>query len=342
MTIMIDARIVNQRGTLSEHCRLAASFIDGGTAWIDWAVHSHDKHYTFRDEAALLVALQQGLHGSRLVMLRRLGLFIASDRLAVLNAADLRLLARAETGSLPSASDIGARQLIANQALVTSADMKTLDTWLSAFGIADAVVFQSQDFSDRLALYELSQEPLPASATPELAQEAAHFAIEQGNTTLEFCDYYRFYIDVADTQAAPAKRAEVAYYMLSALLPLLFDHLDAPQIEGEHSPASIDALLRDTLASGRRIGFTRLSLAVQQVARYARGTDVGRDMRQTVEFFMAYAQKFLAHHRVSQGVVGQDGSMSFPIQDETATAILRLSNDTVSLDSFGERPARRV
>ncbi|MBB4592000.1 hypothetical protein [Xanthomonas cannabis] len=342
MSVSIAGRLISMPTMLSTLGRQCLAFIDGGTQWLAWAIQSPDVRYDFPDETSLLDEVQQGLHGTRLALLPQLELKVSPVKLMTLSATDLGTLAQAEAGDSGSVVKAQLQRIFRDNALYTASDLAAGRSLLTQLKVDGAGVFQSLDLEESLALRQLAAEAPPTNVTPALQQEAAAFAVEQAQTPLEFCDYYRFYLACTANIAAADERAHAAASALQTLLLLLFTTLDCPQLQGLPSPNEVERSVAEWLARGRQIGFARLSLAAQQIIQHTRYQGNGDEQAASdaIRLYLQSAQGFLSANRPSRGVLGQDGnSCVFAMQSDTLAALLQVNGGVISLRDFGAAPA---
>jgi hypothetical protein len=342
MTISVAGRPTPAPGTLSPVARLALAFVDGGSAWLQWAIAEPAARYDFPDESALVAQVQQGLHGSRLALLPRLQLLVSPVKLMTLGEAGLRTLARAESGDDSAAVMSELYKLLAHHRLLSASDLAVGQTFLGQLGVASAPVVQAMDFNDRQAVHELMCLPAPQDSDIQaLQQEAAAFALQQAHTPLEFCDYYRTYLDCAERagllRASAEQRHAAASAAVYALAPLMFGALDGPQLEGLPSPAEVGHALSNWLKHGKSVGFARLSQGVQQLVQHSayQGETLGA-ARDVVSLYLQAVQSFLLSQPPGQGCMGQDGATcTFALEGHGQQAELQLgASGVLSLRSF--------
>ena len=355
MTVSIAGAPIQQAGSLSTLGRLALAFVDGGLDWLGWALADPAARYEFADETVLLAEVQHGLHASPLAWLPRLGLRVSPVKLMTLGLPDLRSLARAESGDTSAVTAAQLRRILDDHHLVTQADLAAVPAFLTQLGVRDAPLFQVLGFDDCLALHALVAQPTPDGGEPRtgdqaaaqdlsLLKEAAAFGLLQAHTPIEFCDYYRVYLDrserAASLSATPEARAEEAQTAVRALLPLLFGALDCPQVQGLPSPAAVGAAVQEWLRRGRRLGFGRLSQGVRVLVRYSDyDGQTGPAAQAVVQRYLDAAQAHLAATLPPGGSLGQDGmNCVFPSSDDAGDAVLHLgSSGVVSLSRFDSR-----
>ncbi|MDN7674307.1 hypothetical protein QZM22_17695 [Burkholderia oklahomensis] len=345
MTVSVAGKLIPLPNALSDIGRLALAFVDGGIEWLVWAATAPSARYDFADETELIATVQRGLHASRYTLLPQLGLTISPVKLMTLSLADLNTLARAESGDGSSVVAAQVAKVLSEHGLVTRDELTAGVSFLAQLGVKSAPLFQALGFDDSLAVTNLMHLPQGARQQP-LQQEAASFALKQARTVLEFCDFYRFYLDYAQqlnsSAATPERREAAATDASEALLPILFGALDCPQVQGLAGPSDVAQTVRNWLAQGRMVGFARLSQGAQQIVQHtAYKGETGEAAKRIVELFMHAAQSFLAAHQPDRGTMGQDGATClFPIESAQLRAELQLSgNGVISLNDFGARPA---
>lgn len=332
MPLTLAGHLIRHESHLSEAARLTLALIDGGAAWLAWAAAAPAARYDFADETQLVAAIQQGLHAAPLALLPKLGLLVNPIKLLSLGAQDLRVLTDAEAaGDAADALDraralLDAHQLLAHDALAAGAG------FLAQLGVDGAPLFQAVDLDGRLALAVLAGMD-DVARHPEFVQhEAAAFAVANARTVLEFTDLFRFYLDSAerlDNPAAPAaQRRDAADTALGHLYPALFGALDCPQVVGLPGPREVSQVMREWVASGRALGFVRISRGALQVARHGRYRgERGEQAQRLVARYLADATTFLMESEVTSGVLGQDGgTCSYPIAREGRHAVVQLSH----------------
>ncbi|WP_211596674.1 hypothetical protein [Phreatobacter stygius] len=349
MTLLVADTALMRRADLSDIARLALAFVDGGSQWFDWAALESSTTYNFPDETALVSGVQQGLHAARLALLPNLRLAVSPVKLMTLGAADLRLLQRIEHGDKSAKAAVQLKRILADHALLTEEDLAPTASFLADLGVGDAPVFQFLGYEGRMAIYDLLH--LPDDKTPpgiELQKEAATFARAQGHTPSEFADYFKFFLQytgkLGARAASPEDRQLLCETALAALGPRLFDHLDCPQVGGLVAPAEVAEAVKDRLSSGRRIGFTRLSLGAQQIIENTTFEDNGADDPDVfVSGYVSAAQNLLRAVPVTFGLMAQDGaSCIFPIEGSDHEAELQLTSaGLITLNGFRRKPKRK-
>lgn len=355
MSVHIAGQLIQQPSGLSELGRLALAFVDGGLEWLRWALATPAARYEFADETALLSAVQQGLHAQPCTLLPHLGLEVSPVKLMTLGLGDLRTLAQAEGRDDEAAPDetlaAQLRRVLNQHGLLLPADLRAGMAWLTPLGVAEAPVFQAPGLMAQVRLAELAvQAPLSErAAEPAFQQEAARFAVQQARTPHEFCDYFQLHQCLAARNPAealtPAACTQQAGEAMQALLPLLFGSLDCPQVGELPSPGQVLSTVKQWLASGKRIGFSRLSEGLVQVVEYsvehnAWKSAAGDANRRVIEMFHQAAQALLVSATARRGRMGQDGaSCLFTLDSGAQQAQLQLSpQGVISLRRFGPTP----
>ncbi|NYT43066.1 hypothetical protein HZY97_19990 [Sphingomonas sp. R-74633] len=341
MTVILAGRQVTGSADLSQPALLVLSCIDGGNEWLAYAIATPRNVYAFEDEMALVVAAQQGLHATPLVLLPKLGLIAGAARLIALSAADLQVLVAVEAGS-DAADPAAAQKLLTAEGLATATDLAGADALLKSLGVAGAPLFQALSLGDRLALLELKAGLAADGAPSATAQKAAaRFAADWSYSPAEFTDYLRAFL--ALTTGANPLSADAARDALAALAPLLFDTLDCPAVAGFVAPQELAAAVAGWIAAGRRVGFSRLSRGVWQLVVHGgyRG-QIGADAKALIAAHLDQAHALLAEAVLDRARLAQDGaSASFTARapDRTGEAGLQLNaSGAITLQRFVPAP----
>lgn len=347
MTVIVAGKLIQHPAGLSELARQVLACIDGGVQWLAWAIPHAHVCFAVADETTLLDEVQQGLHGSPMTLLPRLGLMVGPVKLMTLGSASLRLLSQCESGDASDAVRAQTQRILAENRLYSAQQLNQAGVFLGAMGVDAAPLFQAIGLNDRVALAELAagigEVAFDGAALLPLRQEAAAFAVEQARTVAEFCDYYQFYLVHARKcdalSGTAAARAQLAAETMGTLLPLAFGALDCPQLEDRlPAPMEVDSALRHWLARGCKVGFARLSQALLQVvAHSAFTTERGADAARLFDAYLNAAQVFLDGQRIRDGRLEQDGvSLSYTMRSDSQQARLHVSaGRLLSLRSFG-------
>jgi len=345
MTLSLAGRSIESSGGISEAGRLVLRFIDGGTQWLQWAIANPNARYQFADENALVAGIQAGLHGAPFALLAKTALIVGPVKLMTLAPADLQALAEAEAGSESVKVKARVARILADHGLVTQPGLAAGAAFLDRLGIADAPVFQCPSLDDRLAILDLMNDPGAGTSAPSGPdREAAAFAAGRAATPLEFADYYRAWQCLA-AAAGPEGTAEAKGTLvgsaIDSLMPRLFTALDCPRVDGGASSQAVAAAIDEWLMMGRRLGFARLSLGVQQViANSDFSGATGDGGQQVVDAYLDAAQALLRARPIAEGRLGQDGmSRSFRVEGDGGEAIVQLDADgAIALAGFRPPP----
>lgn len=331
MTVSVASRHIHRLSALSEPARLVLGLIQGGRDWLEWAIHDPRARYHFDDESALVAGIQPGLHGSPLLLLRSLGLLAGPVKLMTIDPPDLRFLTQMNKGGARDGGAVRLKKIRAVYGLVTQAELAEIPAFLKELGVAGAPVFQAMGFDEQLALHAFlcDEDRLPG---PDHREEAATFAVAHAATPLEFVDYfraYRHYVAAArHLPREPKARMACVGEAIEMLLPLLYNALDCPRVDGLIPPWEVAAAIDEWLMMGRRLGFSRLSQGAQQVIAHTDfpRSDGGEDeARAIVANYLAGAQALLGSAELGRGQIGQDGaSCTFEPRSELGTAVVAL------------------
>lgn len=292
----------------------ALRLIDGGPAWLAWAIGSANVHYHYRDEASLLVGMQSGLHGSDLMLLRVLGVQLHPFKLLEMEPEDLSILTAAENEA-PSngAAALQGKKTLAKYHLLSRSELNIGAEFLAQTEVADAPVFQGITLGDRIALFNLVDGASSELSLNQMIQkESAAFAIQRAQNAAEFVDYYQFYIScVSETDPAAkgaAARARKAETQLELIAPLLYGKLLCPAAQGVPTPDQINVILQNWVAAGNNLSFARLSQALAQVGQYANlKVASGESASKVIESYMEQARQCILQRPAGTVELTQDG-----------------------------------
>lgn len=302
MGLTIGGHACTDVGDLSDSARACLVLIDGGLPWIGWACARPGASYAFEDETALVQGVQEGLHGTGLMLLPALGLTVAPARLMALEPAQIKALARGEAGG---ALKPAVRKLLTQNHLLTAADLAAGAAWLAGQGIAAAPVFQALDFADRIALADLAAND---AAEPALGKEASAFAIAEARATGEFADYRRLYLalSVRCATTSTAERQALARRSLDSLLPWMFTALDCPVVTLPATPDAVAETLSQWLRGRQLLGFARASAGARQICERTDFTPQTEDVGGLIAGYLHQASGALAAGPPAL-ILGQDG-----------------------------------
>lgn len=342
MTLRIANKPVNGAFGVSEQARRVLALIDGGLQWLDYACSKEEEHYHFRDESALVAAVQPGLHATRYLLIAPIGLMVAPLKLMTMTAAELQLLLLAQRKEIrPDNADLV--KLLEQHRLVTKADLAAVDTLLEHLEVTASPIFQAMDLDDRLVLLALARDPrITNPAAPDLRVEAGAFAAAQATSPAEFVDYFRAYLDHIAVVGGetPAVRHELVERAVHTLAPLMFQALDCPEVDGLVSPLEVEGAIVDWLMKGRQLGFLRVSQGVQQiVSNTAFAREDGLAANLIVRDYLDRAKQLVQLQGIGRGSMGQDGATClFPITSFGQEAVIRLGpTGVITLAHFSFR-----
>ncbi|WP_448135826.1 hypothetical protein [Stenotrophomonas rhizophila] len=336
MSLFVAGRSILHPHQLSPLGQRVLSLLDGGVPWVQWAMASTTQRYAFGDEGSLLDGVQQGLHGARMAWLPQAGLQIGPVKLLSLGQEDIDTLCRIEAGEDDRPASLRFHDLLSRHALLTNTALQAYRPFLASIGVADAPLFQQLDFHESRALCQLSSEQGTAMASDAPSPEAAGFALTNARRPIEFCDYYRFYRTAPHTADSAEQRRLDAMYMLQLLLPNLFEMLDDAQLTHLPAPEEVDQAINATLASGRTVGFARISLAAQQLSIGLPPAHLGEQaVAEHARCRMRDVQALLGSHRVHSSRLGQDGaSMHCLIEGKHGHAAVQVEENSITLARY--------
>jgi hypothetical protein len=339
MTVSVAGRLVPRASALSDAARLVLYLIEGGVEWLEWAIWHPRAQYRFDSEEALVGAVQVGLHGWHLLLVPAIQLLVGPAKLMTLHGRDLRILAEARKDG----GSVG--EVLRRYRLVTQPDLARDVAAISGLvGDTPLPMLQGIALEDQLELHALME---PDEALPNGdRQEAALFAAERSATPREFADYFRAYLRYAAAAPDPSgkagsQRARVGD-SIDLLLPLLFEALDCPCLEGSAASWEVAEAINEWLAMGRRLGFSRRSQLAEQVIAHTRFAQRGSDDEapRIVAGYLAGAQALLGSGDLGRRRLAQDGTSStFRIRSEAEEAVVTVGRQgVVALAAFHPLP----
>lgn len=344
MTVSVASRPIHSLTGISELARVVLGFIDGGLEWLEWAIRDPRARYHFEDESALVAGVQSGLHASPFLLLPVLTVQVSPVKLMTVSLADLRTLQLVERGNTSATVTTRATQILTDHQLLTQAQLAGGMALLDQWKVNGKPLFQCMTFADQLALFGLLNDP-GETGLDDYQSEAAAFAVVQAATPVEFCDYFRAYLQeiakAATLKETPDQRQALVQDALDTLLPLMFDALDCPRVDGLVAPWEVSAAIDEWLMMGRQLGFSRLSLGVQQViANTGFNQQTGADAAVIVDAYLAGAQALLRSADLGRGQLGQDGaSCIFQVSANAGQAVVALGADgIITLASYVPPP----
>jgi hypothetical protein len=368
MSVSVAGRLVPRSTALSDSARFVLGLIEGGVEWLTWAILHPRARYHFASEEDLVGAVQVGLHGWRLLLMRDIHLLVGPAKLMTLHRRHLRTLIEAKTCTGRVA------EILQRYRLVTQTELAGDAAALSNLvGGKPLPVLQGMAFDDQLEIHALlkpdrqlraaerdeefwededdeilpeidDDEPLPEGDR----KEAALFAAERAVTPREFADYFRAYVFYVEADHAHrhrhGPRKPNVDEAMDVLLPLLFDALDCPTVGTAVAPWEVAEAIGDWVAMGRLLGFSRRSQLAEQViahTAFAR-RDCDDPAPRIVAAYLAGAQALVASGDLGRRRLGQDGiSSSFRIRSEAEEAVVTLGRQgVISLAAFGPRRHR--
>lgn len=334
MSVSVASRPINGLTGISELARVVLGFVGEGLPWLAWAIRETGSRYHFEDDGALVAGIQSGLHASNFLLLPALTVLVSPLKLMTISLADLRTLQAAESGNAPATVTTRAGEILTAQGLLTQKQLAGGVELLGPWKLAANPLFQCLDFSGQLALFGLLNDPGEPDLT-DYQQEAATFAAAAASDPVEFCDYFRAYLQfiarAATLKETPTQRQALVETALETLSPLLYGALDCPRVEGLVAPWEVAVAVEEWLMMGRRLGFSRLSLAVQQViANTQFNQQTGADAALIVQTYLDAANRLLKTAELGRGSLGQDGaSCTFRLSAGGAQGIVALGPDGI-------------
>jgi len=324
-------RLIHHRHDLAPKPQLIFDLIYFSNHWLR-AVNSSAQPYIFNNEFELLSGVQQGLHGTRTLTLRRLLLTVSPLVLESLDVEELEAIHDYERTSDENKVALNrARKALSRLELRTEKELVICKDFLESTNVQNEPIFTSATLADRLAIFDL----VDGAQNPEdfdLVQQrnAAQFAVRFAQSIPEFVDYYRFYMAyIGSDPASAGRQSRSPEAALEALVEPLLPFLCCPNFATPPRAQDLPALLTQWSAQSNIIGFPRISAAVAHMAMYARlNGEAGRTRRQAIDRYMAGLQA-LWLERVPDFVrYTQDGGeVEYGYREHHGHILLRLSED---------------
>ncbi len=319
MAIFIGQTLIKDGSAISELTRQVIAFIDGGSQWVRWALHGPDIRAQFTDESQMVGAIQSGLHGSPFAYLPHLQMMVSPIKLMTLSLDDLQTIARAEIDRSHHRRNERLQAILAMHGLMTAEQLKDGMDWLQTLHLPHLDLFQVTTFDEQLALADLARSVKERHVASALAVDAAGFAIAESRTAMEFTDFFRCYLGVAEKLPPKAKSTETvhdaAQSAVQLLSPLAFYALDCPQTAPLSRPDDVMLAVELWAASGRALGFARVSACVREIILHTRF--VGDDewfkhreawARNRFEAYVETVRALTLRAKVRHPFMGQDGA----------------------------------
>lgn len=288
--VAVGGSVLQSASDLDERARAVIDLIDGGTEWLSRAIGPHAESYWFEDVESLVSGVQEGLHGSPLMLLRSLGLQVSPRRLLLLSN---RMLLDMLTVEGVGGDDEGAERLgsgpkggvgppnaglsmslprrLVDEGLWTQEELAKVPEFLQRLA-PGAVLFQAVEMGEWVALHELMIElSVAGGAEPSLRKQAAAFALGRAVNPVEFVDYSRLYLSLAGSVGEESRsdrrhRGGRIGEICDALLDEARAYLRCPSVHPDASALDVSAALASWLQPPNRLGFARLSSAACQFA----------------------------------------------------------------------------
>ncbi len=327
MTVQIAGHLITSPEQLSEPARAVVGLIVDGEDWLRSAIGDAGHHYHFPSEGALVSGVQNGLHGSELLLVPGLGLQVSAERLFQVPPELLRAVEEAAAAGSYEPT-VTTRRLLAQSKLWTADELAGGQIALTQFGLRDDPLFQSLTLGDAIVLFDLFDSTYDST---NHSKAAASFAADRAVTPREFADYYRFYVTVAEASRSEGGADERVATALELLRPVVWPRLRCPHVAYDPSPETVGALVRSWLAEGEpAVGFATASRAVAELAEVAGGTiSVAEDAEAAAETFIETSTAVLSSQDPREGELSQDGAVQlFSVEAPDGARVLLVHDRT--------------
>jgi Domain of unknown function (DUF4157) len=324
-------RLIHHRYDLTEKARMIFELIHFSHHWLR-AVASSPHPYVFNNEFELLSGVQEGLHGTRTITLRRLLLTVSPLVLESFDVEELEAIYEYEHNDYENKVALNrVRRALSRLELRTENDLHIVEDFLESTKVQNDPIFASPSLADRIAVFDLVDGAVtPAHFDMDQQRNAAQFAVRYAQSVLEFVDYYRFYMAYIgpDPQRAgrPGRSPDAA---LEALAEPLLPFLCCPSFPTPPRAQDLPALLTQWSTQSNKVGFPRISAAVAHMAMFARlNGEAGRHAREIIDRYMDRLQNLWLERIPDFVHYTQDGGeLEYGYRQHTGHIILRLSGD---------------
>lgn len=335
-------------GDLDANFATVVRLIDGGETWLNWACGDMNVRYEFANGYDLTEAIQAGLHGTPILFLPKLAMFLHPLTLLTLPKADFEVITTYETstGTQTKLAEAAAKALAKNH-LYAQAQIQEVNTWLDAWKMLGQPVFQAISLADAIALIGLNTwiEEQDLDEEDEdldrLQRLAAAFAVPFAQSPQEFVDYFQFYFTLAmrnDWLELDENEPgfDQANQLLAALVPYVRLMLRGAILEARPSTEALENFICTWQDSGYPLGFQRFSEAANQITQNTGIVADDATLKAVVENYFARAQAFIRANQASSISLSQNGLVSkYQILANDASAVVQWNDAQVlTLQSF--------
>lgn len=324
-------RLIHHHYDLSEKARMIFELIHFSHHWLR-SVDSSPQPYIFNNEFELLSGVQEGLHGTRTLTLRRLATTVSPLVLESLETEELEAIHDYERhGDENKVAMNRARRALSRLELRTENELLIVEDFLRSTNVQNEPIFASTSLADRIAIFDLVDGAItPAHFDLNQQRNASQFAVRFSQSVQEFVDYYRFYMAYigADPQGT-GRQGRPPEALLEALVDPLLPFLCCPNFPTPPRAQDLPALLTQWSAHSNMVGFPRISAAVAHIAMYARlNGEAGRNAREIINRYMDRLQ-FMWLERIPDFVrYTQDGGeLEYGYRQHAGNFLLRLSEE---------------
>jgi len=310
MTIIIQKNI-SELDSLSKKAQLVIELIPEGERWFELSSQQESPSFHFDSEVELLVAILEGLHSSSLLYIPMISLLVDPEKLMEVDIGKLQqivdVIQQVKTADNIQESTLKGTGLVSNTTL-----KKEASTLLEACSLSENSLFQVMKLSDYIAISTLTKE---LGVTPDvlgfLDIKAANYAVSVAQTVLEFCDFYRFYMEIVqqlELAKSPTTVRNKVDAVYKSLAPLAHRSLLCPQISGSIDAAQINQSIQTWMEYGNQFGFSSFSTAMLQIVKNISLTSLEQQQLDVeLDGYMQNIEKYFGDNQLQEPVLSQDG-----------------------------------
>jgi len=339
MTITIQNK-VNKLESLSAEAQLMIQLIPEGQRWLELSEQANAPSFVFESEVQLLSTLLDGVHGTELLFIEQLDLLVDPERLMSVGEQSLQTIVDFVASGKNKKnvnSIIKKSQLLSNVVLKTQVEI-----FFEECGLNEQSLFQVMSLNNYIELYFLANDD---EVNEKFAKSdkilAANYAISLAQTVSEFCDFFRFYLNVINEldieNMSGARRKKRVNEIFEALADIAHGMLVCPQISGLTNAEQVNDSIKTWLEYSGNFGFSSFSKALVQLSKNIPLNDLQSDT--LISGMNNYSQKineFLNQNEVGAPALSQDGKfLTYSCTNDGSTITFSLNqHGCLALEEF--------
>lgn len=352
MTITINNAAIQSREQLPDNIQTILQLTPQAQSWFDVMRHDPDNAMVFSSNDEFVEQLIPGLHGTSLVYIANMGLFIGAKKLLEFSDNEIRDLYCWEQFLAPLASSAvsneqvaGVKSLLDKHRLVNNELLQKIDQFYQLYSISPNPLTWGASFHDQLVLYDIllyTEQNWPTDHA--VAVSAINWAMEKSQSLSEFAHYYCIYLAWA-SQAPTTATATAPIISIDSLVeqltPLVEQNLDCPVVTHELGQHALNSAITQWGEQNKTLGFTDFSSGLLNLILNIDLSQPGTAATQA-KAYMASLQQQLQVNLAVDAYVNQPGSYLLYCYDlPTSLAVINL-DEVGCLSLYSDRPKATV